>query len=229
MTPPTQCEFVQASFSAYLDGELSGVAMQQVAQHLGTCSECAREFASWRSMQDSLAMLRRDVKAKAPMDLGLKLRIAISHESARRAAGLFDSLIVRWENSLRPWLLQVSAGFAMAVSLLGGIGLLLGAAPQPVLANDEPLGAITAPHYLYSAEQPRPILTPYDSTIVVDAMIDEHGRVYDYTIVSGPRDASIRPQLEGQLLSSVFSPASAFGSPIPGRAILTFAGVSVHG
>ena len=37
---------------------------------------------------------------------------------------------------------QVSAGFAGAVLLVGGIVVLLGmvAAPEPVMANDEPLG-----------------------------------------------------------------------------------------
>ncbi|HEY0263131.1 MAG TPA: anti-sigma factor [Granulicella sp.] len=228
MNDSPQCEFVQASFSAYLDGELSGVAMQQMAEHLDTCSECSREFTAWRSMQDQLAMLRTDAKAKAPMDLGLKLRIAISHESSRRAAGIFNNLSVRWENTLRPWLLQAAAGFVAAVSLLGGVGLLLGAAPQPVLANDEPLSVVIAPHYLYSAEQPRPILTQCDATIVVDALINTRGQVYDYTIVSGPQDPAIRPQLESQLLSSVFTPASVFGSPVRGRVVMTFSGVSVR-
>jgi hypothetical protein len=229
MTPLSHCESMQASFSAYLDGELNGVAMQQMAAHLDSCADCAREFTAWRSIQDSLAMLRA-AKAKAPDDLGLKLRIAISHENSRRASSIFDTISLRWENAVRPFLLQVSAGFAVAVALLGTTGLLLGAvaAPQAVLANDEPLGAITSPHYLYSAEHPRPILTNQDATIVVDALVNDRGRVYDYTIVSGPQDAAVRPQIEDQLLLSVFAPASVFGAPVRGRVILTFAGVSVH-
>jgi anti-sigma factor RsiW len=228
MTPTEHCESVQVSFSAYLDGAVNGLTMQQIGEHLDTCPDCAREFAAWRAVQDSLSMLRT---AKAPDDLGLKLRIAISHESSRRASGFFDTLGVRWENTFRPLLIQVSAGFAVSVALLGTVALLFGAvaAPQAVLANDEPLGAMTSPHYLYSAEHPRPVLTDSDATIVVDALINDRGRVYDYTIVSGPQDPAVRPQVEEQLLFSVFEPASVFGAPVRGRVILTYAGISVHG
>jgi anti-sigma factor RsiW len=225
------CDSMQASFSAYLDGQLSGFAMQQIAAHLAACPHCDRDFASWRAMQNSLAMLRTDAKAKAPDNLGLKLRIAISHESSRRTSSAFDALSLRWQNSIRPIALQVSAGFAMAVVLLGTLAFLVGsvAVPQAVLANDEPLGAMTAPHYLYSAAHPSPILAEHDATIVVEALINARGRVYDYNIVSGAEDPAVRSQVVNRLLLSVFSPASVFGAPVRGRVVLTFSGVSVHG
>ena len=48
--------------------------------------------------------------------------------------------------------------------------LLLGfvATPQPVLANDEPLGAMTSPHFLYSSVAPGAILTGRDTAIIVE-------------------------------------------------------------
>jgi hypothetical protein len=109
--------------------------------------------------------------------------------------------------------------------------LLLGmvAAPEPVMANDEPLGAITVPHYLYSAVSPHAIETSHDVPIVVEAYVNEEGRVYDYNIVSGPTDAAVQNQVVDQLVMSVFQPASVFGSPVRGRVVLTFAGVSVRG
>jgi hypothetical protein len=228
MTPQVNCESIQASFSDYLDGVLSGRAMQQIAQHLDACPDCAEEFDAWRTVQNSLSMLP---PPRVPENLALKLRIAISHESSRRASSIWDSLSLRWTNSFRPFVLQASAGFVVAVALLGMVGFLLGAvaAPQAVLANDEPLGAITAPHYLYSVENPRPILTDQDVTIVVDALVNNQGRVYDYTIVSGPQSSTVLPQIENQLLLSVFQPASVFGTPISGRVILTYSGVSVRG
>ena len=96
-------------------------------------------------------------------------------------------------------------------------------------ANDEPLGALTAPHYLYSTASPGAIVTGRDTTIIVEASVDSRGRVYDYTIVSGPQDDAIRTQVVNQLLGSVFQPASAFGVPVRGRVVVTFAGISVHG
>jgi hypothetical protein len=202
--------------------------MQQIARHLDTCVACAQEFTALRAMQQSLAALG---PAKAPADLGLKLRLAISHEQARRKSSWLDSLSLKWDNAIRPMLVQVSAGFAGAVILVGGIGLLLGmvAAPEPVMANDEPLGAITSPHYLYSVDNPRAIVTEHDSVIVVEAFVNAQGRVYDYNIVSGPDDPAVHSQVVDQLLMSVYEPASVFGAPVRGRVVVTFSGISVHG
>jgi hypothetical protein len=202
--------------------------MQQIVQHLESCTGCAREFAALRAMQQSLAALG---PAKAPTDLGLKLRLAISHEQARRKSSWRDTISLKWDNAVRPMLLQVSAGFAGAVIFIGGIGLLLGmvAAPEPVLANDEPLGAMTSPHYLYSTVSPSAIVSDHDSVIVVEAYVNAQGRVYDYNIVSGPADPAVHSQVVDQLLMSVFQPASVFGAPVRGRVVLTFSGISVHG
>jgi hypothetical protein len=222
------CQKCQSSFSAYLDGAVSGKQMQQIARHLDTCTPCTQEFAAMRAMQQSLATLG---PAKAPADLGLKLRLAISHEQARRKSSWLDSVALKWDNAIRPMLVQVSAGFAGAVILVGGIGLLLGmvAAPEPVMANDEPLGAMTSPHYLYSVDNPRAIVTDHDSVIVVEAFVNAQGRVYDYNIVSGPDDPAVHNQVLDQLLMSVYEPASVFGAPVRGRVVLTFSGISVHG
>jgi hypothetical protein len=225
---PQSCQKYQSSFSAYLDGAVSGQQMQKIARHLESCAPCAREFDSLLDMQQSLATLG---PAKAPADLGLKLRLAISHEQARRKSSWLDTLSLKWENAVRPMLLQVSAGFAGTVILIGGIGLLLGmvAAPEPVMANDEPLGAMTAPHYLYSTVSPGAIISDHDSLIVVEAYVNAQGRVYDYNIVSGPTDPAVKSQVLDQLLTSVYEPASVFGAPVRGRVVLTFSGVSVHG
>jgi len=222
------CRKVQSSFSAYLDGAVSGQQMQKIARHLETCAGCEREFAGLRAVQQSLAALG---PAKAPSDLGLKLRLAISHEQARRKSNWLDTLSLKWDNAVRPMLVQVSAGFAGAVIFIGGIGLLLGmvAAPEPVMANDEPLGAITTPHYLYSTVNPQAIVTDHDSVIVVEAYVNAQGRVYDYNIVSGPDDPAVHNQIVDQLLMSVYEPASVFGAPVRGRVVLTFSGISVHG
>jgi anti-sigma factor RsiW len=229
------CVKLQSRFSDYLDGAVNGQEMQEIARHLegpggagGGCRDCAHELAALRSTQNALAGLG---PAKPPADLALRLRVAISRENARRNSRLLDRLSVKWDNAVRPLLVQVSAGVAGSIVLVGGIMLLLGvvAAPQPVLANDEPLGAVTAPHYRYSAVLPQAIVTPQDTTIVVEAAIDKYGRVYDFDILAGPEDESVRTQVASQLLSSVFEPASAFGVPIRGHAIVTFSGISVRG
>jgi hypothetical protein len=221
------CVKIRSSFSAYLDGAVSGSRMQEIARHLDRCEDCTHEFSGLRAMQQTLATLG---PAKAPADLALKLRLAISHEHAQRKSSWLDAVSLKWDNAVRPMLVQVSAGFAGAVVLVGGIALLLGmvAAPEPVMANDEPLGAITVPHYLYSVVDPPAIVTSHDTMIVVEAYVNSQGRVYDYNIVSGPVEAAVRSQVVDHLLSSVFEPASVFGAPVRGRVVLTFSGISVH-
>jgi hypothetical protein len=240
---PDLCASIQASFSDYLDGAVSGHQMQEISRHLlgdsedfasgvciAPCEDCAREFAAWRTTQDALAALG---PAKAPADLGLRLRLAISHEHSRRGIRLRDRVALAWDNAVRPMLVQITAGVAGTIVLVGGIISLLGyvAVPQPVLANDEPLVATTVPHYLYSTvlSGSGAILTDQDTAIVVEAAVDSSGRVYDYTIVSGPQDANVRTQVENHLLGSVFQPASVFGLPVRSHVVVTFAGISVQG
>ena len=222
------CPETRERFSDYLDGTLTGGQMQSVAAHLESCEGCRQEFAVWRGVQGALASASTK---KAPADLSLRLRVAISHEAARRQSRPWENFSVRWENVLRPALLQVGAGFACAVLLLGGIGALVGfvAAPGAVQANDEPLGAMTSPHFLYSAVPQRPVETGQDAPIVIQAGIDSEGHVYDFSILSGPQDDATLARVRDQLMVQVYEPARVFGEPVKGRVLITFAGVSVHG
>jgi anti-sigma factor RsiW len=214
-------------FSAYLDGAISGREMQALSAHLEGCGGCSSEFEAWRGVQQALVAVG---PVKAPDDLGLRLRLAISHEAARREGRWWNGITARWDNVLRPMLLQASAGFAGSVVLLGSLALLIGvvAAPQPVMANDEPLGALTSPHYLYSSAHLEPTM-PADSTIVVEADVNAAGRVYEYKILSGPMDSATQAQVRDQLMLQVYEPARAFGEPVRGQVLVTFSGVSVRG
>lgn len=243
-----QCKSIRERFSAYLDGALTGVAMQQIAAHLASCAECEHEFAGWRAMQAALVELG---PAKAPVDLALRLRVALSQEQARTPRQSLARWQVRWKNTLAPFLLRASAGFASAVLLLGTAAMLVGAfaSPQPVEARDVSDDAATSPRFLYSMlASSTPETTPSDAartpnshvaraavtvndanSVVVEAYINSSGRVYDYRIISGPDNATSRAQVENLLLFSVFEPARVFGEPVRGVAVLSFSGVSVQG
>ncbi len=227
-TLPPACLDVRGSLSEYLDGAVTGVEMRQIAEHLDGCTPCAAEFALTRRMQETLAVLG---SPKVPADLSLRLRLAISHEGRRSWTSRLERFTLQWQNAFRPVVMQACAGIAAAVLFLGSILFLLGAmsAANPVMANDEPLGAMTAPHYLYSVAGIQPVATVEDSTIVVEAAINARGEVYDYRIVSGPQDSAVRNQVAERLLASVFQPASVFGVPVRGHVLVAFAGVSVNG
>ncbi len=227
MNLPLECKAVQSSFSSYLDGAISGLEMQRVAAHLEVCHECSAEFASLRSIQQSLSSMGA---ARPPADLGMRLRLAISREQSRTLSSLVDRISLSWDNSLRPLLLQVGSGVAATLLLVGGAVLMLsmvGGTPT-VMANDEPLGAMTSPHYEYSVSQPHPVIAAQNAAIVVEAEINRRGEVYDFHIVAGPHDPAVEGQVRDLLVQSIFEPARVFGEPTLGHVVVTFSGVSVR-
>lgn len=223
------CGSMRVRFSEYLDGRLTGIEMQRIAAHLEDCRGCAAEWHQLRATQATLAGLG---PVPEPKDLLLRVRVAVSQERARRNQRPFQHLSLLWQNTMGPFLLQASAGFASAVLLIGTVAVLVGlvAKPPSAHAGDEPLGNATAPHLLYSLDGTGDNdMAALPGPIVVEAYINRAGRVYDFRIVSGPNDAATRAQVENLLVESVFEPARFFGQPVRGLAVVSFSGVSVRG
>jgi anti-sigma factor RsiW len=212
---------MQARFSEYLDGRLTGREMQRVAAHMDRCPNCAREWFLLRQAQSSLAGLG---PVPEPEDLLLRIRVAVSQERARSRRSPFHTANLVWRNTVGPFLLQAAAGFASAVLLLGSVIVLVTMFAQPESAQatkDEPLGNATAPHLLYPAQGA--------GKNEIGAISGPVGQMYDYRIVSGPTDQETRSQIENLLLTSRFEPARFFGQPVRGLAVISFSGVSVRG
>ncbi len=222
------CHSIRKCFSSYLDGSLRGTEMQKVSGHLALCQECSNEFAQWRRMQDALYRIG---PAKAPADLALRLRVAVSRERARTPRNRLALMWVRWQNSVQPYLLQVSAGLVSSILLIGTVAMLVGAfaAPEQAVAGDSPVGAATAPHFLYASTEGMGTLPDSSKPVVVEAYVNGKGEVYDYRILAGPTDAETRVAVENLLLFSVFRPATLYGQPVRGVAVISFSGVAVHG
>src|SRR5271169_2421363 len=92
----TNCAKTKKLFSPYLDGRVSGAEMHAFTRHLEQCVRCEREFAALQRTQQLLASLG---PKKAPADLALKLRLAISREAAETRRPRFEGLLVRLSNS----------------------------------------------------------------------------------------------------------------------------------
>ena len=223
------CETMEAKFTEYLDGRLSGRKMQEMVAHLDGCPECGCEWDALRRTQASVAMLG---PVPEPPDLLLRIRVALSQERARSRRSRWQALNLAWKNTIGPFLLQASAGFASAVLLLGTVIVLVSmfAQPQPVQASkDEPLGMATAPRLLYLSSGAGNTINDAGVPVIVEAYVNDEGQVYDYRIVAGPSDPATRAQVENLLLMSRFEPARFFGQPVNGLAVLSFSGVSVRG
>ncbi len=222
------CNRIQRQFSQYLDGDIPGTQMLEMTSHLKSCVTCAGEFAAWQKSQSLVTALR---SSKVPVDLALKLRVAISQESRRTTRERLGRWQIRWENTFQPFLLRAAAGFASAVFLVGTAGLFIGtfAAPPPVEARDQPLQVATSPRLLYSSFQPADNLGTRDNPIILQVFVDGHGRAYDYKVLSGQVDLQTRLSIDNLLLFTVFEPARSFDQPVRGTTLMSFSGISVNG
>jgi anti-sigma factor RsiW len=224
------CETMQARFSEYLDGRLNGREMQQISAHVSECRDCNREWDSLRQVQQALGALG---PVPEPKDLLLRVRVAVSQERARSKQSVYSRWNLVWKNTVGPFVLQASAGFASAVLLLGTVIVLVTmfTQPQAVQATtDEPLGSPTAPRLVsLSSGVSNSDIGTLSGPVIVEAYVNDEGEVYDYRIVSGPNDAATRLQVQNLLLFSFFEPARFFGQPVRGLAVISFTGVSVKG
>ena len=227
VSPEVACMGARDNFSAYLDGLLDGRTMGSLATHLDHCDACSVEFQAWRTLQSALAELG---PAEVPQVLQAQLRDTLAGELVRGThRSPLQRLNVFWHRSLVPGGLRLGAGFAGAMLLVTSLSWIVGSI-APVQANDDRLAHLNPPHYLYSMTPPAPVTASGGYVaVLVDAKVDARGRVYDYDLIEGPADAATRLRIESNLLGSIFKPATLFGVPVPGHAMMTYTAVSVRG
>jgi len=221
------CAEIKKLFSPYLDGRVSGSEMRALTRHIEWCADCAREYAAMQRTQQLLSSLG---PKKAPADLALKLRVAISREAAETRRPRFEGVLVRLENALNVFMVPATAGL---VSAMLTFGLLLGffALPAELRASsgDVPLMLYIGPQLQQSAFGTS-LGNMGDDVLVIEAYVDANGRVQDYRILSQPDDAqAVLPQLKNLLIFTTFHPALSMGRPTSGTAVLSFSKISVKG
>jgi hypothetical protein len=221
-----KCIEAKSMFSPYLDGAVTGTEMFALTQHFDACAHCQREFVSLRQTQHLLAKVGR---RKAPADLSLRLRLAISREVAQSRRPYFHDLRIRVENAIHGFMVPATAGLATAVVIFG---FLMGFLALPLQADnsDVPLMLNTAPQLQQSAFGTA-LESISDDSLVIEAYVDSNGRVQDYRVLSSPQDAKdLSPQVKIMLTEfTTFRPATSMGRPTVGRAVLSFSMVRVKG
>ncbi|MBZ5601622.1 MAG: hypothetical protein LAO79_04885 [Acidobacteriia bacterium] len=166
--------------------------------------------------------LRSLPRLRPPARLNSSLRVIASREVQRlvhgRSLTRMDRFRLSFDNLMRPLALPFAGGVFSAVILFS-----MWVVPSyPVRASstfDVPLGIQTDA----SVRRMAPIAATAEMDVVVDVTIDGLGRMVDYSILSGavPSDAALRRSIEGFLLLTSFTPATAFGQPVEGRLRLT--------
>jgi hypothetical protein len=221
-----KCAESKSMFSPYLDGAVTGMEMMALTKHLETCVPCHREYVSLRQTQQLLSKVGR---RKAPEDLSLKLRLAISREAAQARSPYFRDLRVRVENAVHGFMVPATVGLVSAVLIFGFLmGLVL---PLQASNPDVPLMLNTAPQLQQSAFGGAMESINGDS-LVIEAYVDANGRVQDYRVLSNPQDSETQDlpaQVKNMLIFTTFRPATSMGQPTSGRAVLSFSKISVKG
>jgi hypothetical protein len=220
-----KCNRAKSLFSRYLDGAVTGMQMHELGGHLEACADCHQEYGSLRQTQQLLTTVGR---RKAPADLALRLRVAISREAARTREPLWAGAWVRLENSLNAFMFPAMAGLATAVVVFG---VLMGFLALPLQAGsaDVPLSFNTAPQLQQSAFGTA-LDSIHDDSLVIEAVVDSNGRVQDFRVLSSSKQSQgLSPEVKNALIFTTFRPATSMGRPTAGRAVLSFSKISVKG
>ena len=220
-----KCLQARPLFSPYLDGVLTGAEMIALSAHLDSCGACRGQYASLRRTQQMLAGAGR---RKAPPDLALKLRLAVSRELAQKRLPYSAGLRMQIEHAFNAFLVPVAAGLASAVVTFA---FLMGVLALPLQAGqpDVPLMLNTAPQLEQSAFG-NAVSSIIGDSLVIEAYVDSNGRVEDYRVLSNPEEPKdLPPQVKNMLIFTTFRPATFMGRPTAGKAVLSFSKVSVKG
>lgn len=222
-----KCAEARQMFSPYLDGAVSGAEMHTLRRHLSTCPDCDQKYAQLQRTQELVSQIGR---RKAPADLALRLRVAISREAAEARRPLFQGLLVRLENALHAFMVPATAGTIAAVTIFGFVmGLTLPALQAARRTNDVPLMLYTGPE-LEESSFATTLSSVTDDSLVIEAYVDANGRVQDYRIISDSEGSQkLLPEVKRMLIFTTFRPAMSMGRPTSGRAVLSFSKINVRG
>jgi len=172
-------------------------------------------------------LLAKVGRAKAPEDLSLKLRLAISREAARMRQPYFGNLALRLENAMRGFMVPATAGLVATIAIFA---LLMGfITPVQADTSDVPLLLSTKPE-LQQSSFGMTLGAISEDSLVIEAYVDANGRVQDYRILSDPNKLHDLPHpVKNMLIFTTFRPATWMGVPRPGTAVLSFSKISVKG
>jgi hypothetical protein len=139
--------------------------------------------------------------------------------------GWRDRALLYVRNLMRPFAVPAVGGLTSAFVLFSALMPSL-AMPMPAIQNDVPLMLVTEPTVKYIAP-----IGMGESELVVDLIIDESGRMVDYTVVHGQnllKDVHAKRQLENTLLFTEFTPATKFGGKSPGKVRLSIVSSQIN-
>jgi hypothetical protein len=239
-----KCTTVRTKLAGYLDDAMTGSERVQervqIRKHLENCGVCRAELEAYRKLSSLLSQVR---KSAPPADLAVRIKVAAaqsrhSQDWPSRFRRIRDRAEILLDNVFRPLTVPATGGFvsAMLVFVLVFQMIVPGMTVRAV-QNDVALNLMRPAELLSLSEYPQSwapekndleLSLPHG--LLVDVVVDAHGLMTDYQILSGPDSREMRRQLDQLLLFSRFSPMMSFGRPTAGgHVILSFSAVRVRG
>lgn len=219
------CLQVQWMLSAFLDGRIVESERRSLEEHMASCVECSARYAGYVNVQTAL---RAAPVRKVNRQLSISLHSLASREAARRRRQVdfrtrvndFAERLTFWASGLmKPLALPAAGGLAASVLLFLAVMTSfqgINSAPQPgdiatILATEAQLKST--------------LLDTAPEEISIEVLVDEQGRVIDYSLPRG-LDLAARQELKrvigNSLLFTQFQPATTFGQPTSGWVKVTF-------
>jgi hypothetical protein len=220
-----KCLEAKQLMSSYLDLAVTRAEMSALQSHMDSCGRCATHFIALQRTQETIANLGRK---PVPPDLALRIRVALSQEISNSGYSRWDAFRVRWENIFNAVMVPATGGLVTAIVIFGLLINFLVPMQIPG-ANDVPTTLYTPPEL-----QSTPFEVAMDPTrsepLIVEAYVGADGRVQDYRVLSGgDNGGAVLSGLKNMLIFATFRPATSFGRPTAGRAILAFSKIQVKG
>lgn len=219
-----RCTEARPLFPLYLDSAVTGVEMHAISEHMQGCGDCRMEY---KKLENTRLLVSQLGRRPVPRDLGLKIKLAISHERSRNWRSMLRAYAVRLENAMNAFTVPATAGLLTAVIFFG---TLIGCFRLPQQGTDDvvPAGLSNLPARLQTRIDDSG-LNDLTTPLLVQVYVDASGKVQNYSIVSGPDNASVRSELNRKLFFANFDPAYEFGQPVAGTTVMSFFKVNVRG
>jgi Putative zinc-finger len=238
------CSTVRPKLAGYLDDAITGAAQARerarVREHLESCASCREELQRFRKLA---VLLSRVPRSAPPADLAVRIRVAAAQSTAAqdvptRLRKLRDRAEILLENVLRPITVPATGGFVSAILVFVVVlQLIVPGITVRAVQNDVPINILQPAELISLSDYPQAWAPEQHETelalphgLLLDVTVDAQGQMAGYQIISGPRSADLRHQLDQMLLFSRFRPMLSFGRPtFGGHVILSFSAVRVRG
>lgn len=223
---PMECTLVQGRLSEFSDGCVVEAERRALEAHVARCKACYARLEEYRALRRSVQALPRE---SVPAPLAFQIRATASREANRRRlyAGVGGWFRQRLERAafvandlMRPLAIPAVGGLFSAILLFSMVMTNFRGIVTAQTANDIPTilstdaSILTTPPMNFEADD-----------IVLDVLVDETGKIIDYSFPEGYgslKTAEMRRRLENSLLFTQFKPATAFGQPVIGWVRVSF-------